>query len=79
MSKHVTRNNKLFTDIKDGKGILKIKVASEITHLIVGKENLVIHVGNNAKINEKVLYVPDVNSNLLSVGVFTDKRVWNVF
>jgi hypothetical protein len=79
VSKHVTRNNKLFTDIKDGKGILKIKVASEITHLIVGKENLVIHVGNNAKINEKVLYVPDVNSNLLSVGVFTDKRVWNVF
>jgi hypothetical protein len=46
--KHVVGNNKLFTNIKDGKGIPKIKIASGTTHLIVGKGNLVIHVGKNA-------------------------------
>jgi len=46
--KHVVKNNKLFTNIKDGKGIPKIKIASGTAHLIVGKGNLVIHVGNNA-------------------------------
>jgi hypothetical protein len=65
MSKHVTRNNKLLTNIKDGKGTPNIKVASGIAHLVSKKGNLVIHVGKNVKIKEEVLYVPDVNSNLL--------------
>ncbi len=39
--KHVVKNNKLFTNIKDGKGIPKIKIANGTAHLIVGKGNLV--------------------------------------
>lgn len=72
-SKHVTRNNKLFTNIKDGKSILNIKAIGGTIHLIAGKGNFVIPVGKNVKIKEEVLYVLDVNSNLLYVGVLTDK------
>ncbi len=32
-----------------------------------------ILVGKNVKIKEEILYVPNVNSNLLFVGVLTDK------
>jgi hypothetical protein len=45
--KHVVRNNKLLANIKDGKGIPKIKTTSGTAHLLVGKGNLVIHVGKN--------------------------------
>lgn len=39
-SKHVTKNNKLFTNIKDGTGTPKIKVADGIAHLVARKETL---------------------------------------
>jgi hypothetical protein len=39
-SKHVTRNNKLFTNIKDGRGTPKIKAADGIAHLVARKETL---------------------------------------
>ncbi len=51
----------------------KIKATGGIAHLVASKGNLVIPIGNNVKINEEVLYVPNVNSNLLSVGVLIDK------
>ncbi len=73
MSKHVIGNNKLFTNIKDGKSTLKIKMIGGTVRLIDGKGNLVIPIGNNVEIKEEVLYVLGVNSNLLSVGVLTDK------
>jgi hypothetical protein len=66
-------NNKLFTNIKDGRSIPKIKATGGTPHLITGKGNLVIPIGKNDKIKEEVLYVHDVNSNLLSIGVFTNK------
>jgi hypothetical protein len=47
-SKHVVGNNKLLTNIKDGKGIPKIKTTNGTAHLVVSKGNLVIHVGKNA-------------------------------
>jgi len=72
-SKHVTRNKKLLTNIKDGRSTPKIKAAGGIAHLVAGKGNLVIPIGKNVKTNEEVLYVPNVNSNLLSIGVLTDK------
>jgi hypothetical protein len=72
-SKHVTRNNKLLTNIKDGRSTPKIKAAGGIAHLVTRKGNLVIPIGKNVKTNEEVLYVPNVNSNLLSIGVLTDK------
>jgi hypothetical protein len=62
-----------FTNIKDGKGTPKIKAAGGIAHLVARKGNLVIPIGKNVKINEEVLYVLNVNSNLLSIRVLTDK------
>jgi hypothetical protein len=38
---------------------------------MVGKGKLVISLGKNNEI--KVLYVPNVNSNLLSIGFFLNK------
>jgi hypothetical protein len=38
---------------------------------MVGKGKLVISLGKNNEI--KVLYVPNVNSNLLSIGIFVNK------
>jgi hypothetical protein len=73
MSKHVIGNNQLFTNIKDGKSTPKIKIIGGTARLIAGKGNLVIPIGKNVEIKEEVLYVLGVNSNLLSVGVLTNK------
>ncbi len=59
MSKHVIGNKKLLTNIKDDRSTPKIKTIGRIVHL-VGKGNLVILVGKNAKIKEIFLYVLDV-------------------
>ncbi len=72
-SKHVIGNNKLLANIKDDRGTPMIKTVGRITHLVVGKGNFVIHVGNNVEMKEEILYVLGVNSNLLSIGVFIDK------
>ncbi len=72
-SKHITRNNELLTNMKDNKGTSKIKTANGTVHQAAGKGTLVIPIGKKNEIKEEVLYVPGVNSNLLSVGVLTDK------
>jgi hypothetical protein len=69
-SKHITKNNELFTNMKDGKRTPKIKIASGIVHQVAGKGTL---VEKKNEIKEEVLYVHNVNSNLLSVKVLTDK------
>jgi hypothetical protein len=70
-SKHVTRNNKLITNIRDDRGTPMIKTANGTAHLVVGKENLVIPIGKNVEIKEEILYVISVNSNfyLLTNGL----------
>jgi hypothetical protein len=79
MSKHVTRNNKLITNIKDDRGTPKIKTANGIAHLVIGKGNLVTPIGKNVEIKEEILYVLGVNSNLYNkrFGVFFNSK--NVF
>ncbi len=64
MSKHVTRNNKFITNIKDDRGTPKIKTSDGIAHLVIGKRNLVTPIGKNVEIKEEILYVLGVNSNL---------------
>jgi hypothetical protein len=78
-SKHVIRNNELIINIKDGKGTPKIKTTRGTTHQVARKRTLVIFVGNKNEIKEEVLYVHNVNSNLLFVGVFTDKGMGMFF
>jgi hypothetical protein len=70
--KHVTKNNELFTNMKDGKRTPKIKIASGIVHQVAGKGTFVIFVEKKNEINEEFFYVHGVNSNLLFVGVLTD-------
>jgi hypothetical protein len=64
MSKHVTRNNKLITNIKDDRGTPKIKTTNGIAHLVIEKGNLVTPIGKNVEIKEEILCVLGVNSNL---------------
>ncbi len=79
VSKRVIGNNELLTNMKDGKGTPKIKTARGTTHQVVRKRTLVILVGKKNEIKEEVLYVHNVNANLLFVGVFTNKGMGMLF
>ncbi len=72
-SKHITGNSELLTNMKDDKRTPKINTIAGTTHQVARKGTLVIPIGKKNEIKKEVLHVLGENSNLLFIGVLTNK------
>ncbi|KAG6399857.1 hypothetical protein SASPL_141342 [Salvia splendens] len=78
-SSHMTGNRKIFVEL-DQDFTSKVRLGDGKIHRCEGKGTIIVHTkGGNKKFISDVLYVPNLTSNLLSVGQLTQRGYSVVF
>ncbi|XP_071933991.1 uncharacterized protein [Coffea arabica] len=75
---HMAYDESIFKEL-DKSYISKVKIGNGDCIGVKGKGNVVIDYGSDTKIIYDVLYVPEINQNLLSVGQLLEKNYSVVF
>ncbi|KAL3683514.1 hypothetical protein R1sor_001536 [Riccia sorocarpa] len=78
-SRHVTSNRDTLDQFKDGSMLTPVESAGGKSHKIAGSGNVIFDDGEIKTIVSDVLYMPDLQKNLLSVGQLADKNAVIVF
>jgi hypothetical protein len=79
-SKHMTRYKEILSDFETKYFAEKVKLGDEKRYKIEGVGSISFRLESGARIHvDKVLYIPGLKKNLLSIATLEDKGYWVIF